>query len=350
LQAIIRTLFATLLALTAVCGCSDKKQVSSPYKVIDSGIWITPDPTGKVFWLDNDRAVFITYTTLKPGGNAQALTIWTPKTGKIEQPFQAIAIKCAQDGVIAFMAKNDTEERHLYRGTMDNLLDITYTDHPVWFDEYFDCNWIPMRSFKFPYFEKLKDDNWLEIVKKESGNRLEKGEMYYYEKRDKPPVKLPVYADTNGYYRIRYNTLRNAYFISPSQYYPDDAYYHSLWWLHRDGTFTEEPLPIPLSFVKPLPKPQPKGSGRGMFEFFPLKEGYLIDSGLGGTRSMTEVGSSGLYLMRHQKIEKILLGQVGAISISPDGCWALFSHTRNIQENYSKEPPYRTVKAINFCN
>lgn len=339
-----------LMFLLVLCGCPGKKEASSPYKVIDSGIWITPGPEGKVFWLDNDRAVFITYTSLKPGGDAKALTIWSPKTGKIEQPFQAASVKCVNDGVIAFGAYDESGTYHLYRGTLNSLTDITSKNRDLWFDEYFDCNWIPARAIsKPPYFYKLKDDNWLEIIKKESGNRLDKGEMRYYESREKPPVKLPLYADTNGYYRIRYNTLRNAYFISPSQYYPDDSYYHSLWWLHRDGTITEEPLPIPLSFVKPLPKPQPKGSGRGMFEFFPLKEGYMIDSGLGGVTTMTSVGSSGLYLLKDNKIEPVLLGQVGGVSISPDGCQAIFSYSKTLRERESKTMPYRTVRYINFC-
>lgn len=348
MQAIIRTLFAALLALTTVCGCSDKKQVSSPYKVIDSGIWIDPSPEGKVFWLDNERAVFVTYTSLRPGGGAKALTIWTPKTGKIEQPFFATAAYCAQDGIVSFGTLGENGKHQNYRGPLDGLQEDPPPDNST-FDSYFDCNWIPPRAIsKPPYFYKLKDDNWLEIIKSDRERSTERGEARYYENRNTPPVSLPIYADVTGKYEIRYNQLRDAYFISPAGYVPDDWYYHSLWWLQRDGTITEEPLPIPLSFVK-LIKDLPKGSWYGGMHFYPLRDGYLINSGIGGKRSMTDVGDMGLYLMKNGNIEKLLSGTNGSVNISPDGCWAVFNHARNHQEALSKTPPYNTVKAINLC-
>ncbi len=337
-----------LMFLLVLCGCPGKKEASSPYKVIDSGIWITPGPEGKVFWLDNDRAVFITYTSLKPGGDAKALTIWSPKTGKIEQPYLATAVYCAQNGIVSFGALDENGKHHNFRGPLDRLQEDPPPDNST-FDSYFDCNWIPARAIsKPPYFYKLKDDNWLEILKIAMAYPSERGVVRYYANKNSSPVQLPVYATTSGNHEIRYNQLRDAYFISPAGYVPDDPYYHSLWWLQRDGTITEEPLPIPLPFVTPV-KNSPKGKGIGMMTFYPLKEGYLINSGIGGKRSMTDVGDLGLYLMKSTKIEKLLSGTNGSVNISPDGCWAVFNYAKNHQEALSKTPPYNTVKAINFC-
>ncbi|TAN41564.1 MAG: hypothetical protein EPN22_15040 [Nitrospirae bacterium] len=102
-------------------------------------------------------------------------------------------------------------------------------------------------------------------------------------------------------------------------------------------------LPIPLPFVKPLPKSKSKGYGYGGLSFFPLRDDYLIHSNTG------RVSLRGLYLMKGQKVEKVLLGSIHGVSISPDGCKAAFVHARNTEEYLSQKKPYRTVKTINFC-
>lgn len=333
-----------------ICGCSKAEQ-SSPYKVVDSGAWVHfGGAQERTFWLDNDRVIFVSTSSLKPGSGPNMLTIWTPTTGKIGRSHRGEAIKCVQKGVVAFNSRDEAGKFHLYRGTLDKLQDISSSDRNLWFDEYFDCNWTERTPLVLPYFQKLKDDNWLEIISRESVEPFAYGEARYYESRGSTPVTLPVFADMEGNYKIKYNELRNAYFISPGKYYPDDAHYHSIWWLKRDGTVSEEPLPIPFSFVKSLPKTLPKGHSQGALTFFPLKNGYLIHSGLGGTKSMTDIGLEGLYLLAENKIGKVLLGAIHGISISPDGCSVAFVHAKNTQEYLSQTQPYRTVKSINFCN
>ena len=333
-----------MIIILILCGCS-KKEPTSSSNVVDSGIWI-PYGTAqqKTFWLDNERVVFVTTTSFKPGPGPDALTIWTPKTGKVEQPYQASVVWCVQDGVVSFSDRDKTTEKgHSYRGTLDNIQENPPPSQDVFFDEYFDCNWTPKTPLVSPYFKKLKGDNWLEIVRKEMVSPFDYGEARYWESRDKQAKDLPVFADVQGNYHIRYNELRDAYFISPSAYYPSDAHYHSLWWLKRDGTITEEPLPVPISFIglHPNKTKRPKGwDGLGGLEFFPLREGYLIKS---------NAGTSCLYLLNKQKIEKVLLGSIHGVSISPDGCQATFIHAKNTEEYLSQSKPYRTVKYINFC-
>jgi len=207
----------------------------------------------------------------------------------------------------------------------------------------FDCDWRPKGDGKIPLRIKLKDDNYLEITEARGGySKSEYGKSRYYERLELPPTPLPMYAYM-GDYNISFNQLRNAYFISPTQYFPNDPYYHSLWWLQRDGTIKEEPLPIPLPFVKPLPKSQSKGYIYGGISFFPLRDGYLIHSNTG------KINLRGLYFMKDQKVEKVFLGEIHGVSVSPDGCRTAFSHAKNTKEDLSQTKPYRTIKTINFC-
>ncbi|TAN41565.1 MAG: hypothetical protein EPN22_15045 [Nitrospirae bacterium] len=338
-KAIIRLLMLVILALFCV-GC-DRKGISAEFKVVDSGAWIGSSNFQQTWWLDNERVLFISNKALSPSAAPQMITIWNVKTGQIDFSHPSKAIICVQDGQVFFATKDEaTGKRKHYRGTLENPQEYPMPGPNMRIDDRFDCDWVPKFSRAVPYKIKLKGDNYLEITEERLGAPVfSSGKTRYYERLDMTPIPLPVYTDLSLPYSIRFNQLRNAYLISPAGYIPGDNR-HSMWWLSRDGQLTQ--VPFPKKIILPV-----QGGFTGGVR--PLREGFLILYNGGGTMSMTNTGARGLYRIKRDDMEKVLLGEIHGLSISPDGCRAAFSHARNTKEDLSLTKPYRTVKTINFC-
>jgi hypothetical protein len=268
------------------------------------------------------------------------MTIWNPDTGKVDFSHQLTNLFCVQDGQV-FFANDDTTpgKFRFYRGPIDNPQEYPPPSRDMWIDKYFSCDLRPrIDRSKVPYRIQLKDDNYLEITEARLGAPVHsQGKTRYYERPDLPPMPLPVYTDIGGSYVIRFNQLRNAYLISTGVYMPGDPYCHSMWWLSRDGHLTHVPLPEKVIWPS-----------QGGLDIFPLREGYLVQYN-GGKVSVTNPGARGLYLIKGDHMEKVLVGSISGVSISPNGCRAAFSYARNIKESLSRKKPYRTVRTINFC-
>jgi hypothetical protein len=331
-----------LLSFFVLPGC--QRQETSPYKVVDSRIWISPQGSDEhTFWIDNERVVFISNKTMAPAVGPEFMTVWSPDTGKVEFPTELKGLICVQDGQVFFTKKDvSTGATKHYRGPIDNPQEHPSPYKRVWIDRYFDCDFSQGSSrSKLPYTIKLKNDNYLEITEERICCPVQsQGKARYYERADLPPVQLPVYADLaslGNSYEIRFNQLRNAYLISPSGYVPGDSYYQSMWWLSRDGHLTQ--VLLPKKTIWPA---------QGRIDVYPLRDSYLVQY-TGGKWSVTNPGASGLYLIRGDQMEKILIGSIHGVSISPDGCRAAFAYARNAKEYLSRKKPHRTVRSINFC-
>lgn len=317
-----------------------QNEIAASFKRIDSGIWTYPGSSEKTYWLDNERVLMISNKTLAPtlSPEPKFMTIWNVKTGQINLSHELTTLFCAQDDIVFF----GHQGKH-YRGPLESPQEHIPPDKNVRMDEDFDCDWAPMfNRANVPYKIKLKNNNYLEILKESTLTKELKpslGESRYYESLVSPPVPLPVHVDLFGPYSIRFNQLRNAYFISPGMYAPKDSYYDSMWWLQRDGKLTHEPFP----------KNHPLRSQGGL-RIHPLRDGYLVDYSGGGTNSMTNTGARGLYLIQGDNMQKILLGAIHAVSVSPDGCRTAFSYAKNTKEDVSRTKPYRTMQSINFCD
>jgi hypothetical protein len=305
-------------------------------------MWTSDGGGGKAWWLDNERILFPSNEKLVPGGGPAKMMVWNLSTGRVD-PTPLTSVICAREGQVFFGRRdNSTNKVTYYRGPLENPREYPPPGPDMRLDDRFDCGWAPKFSrASVPYRIKLKDANYLEILKDEFLGEnfiVNHGQVRYYEKLDLPPKLLAIYADLAGRYDIHFNQLQNAYFISPNQYFPDDPYYNSMWWLKRNGDLTEIPLPKNLPWLL-----------RGGLDIYPLRVGYVAIYQGGGTRSMKDAGSRGLYLIKGDACEIVLLGSIHGISVSPDGCKAAFSYARNTEEYFSQKNPYRTVKTINFC-
>lgn len=327
-----------LLVFCVFSGC--QRQEATPYKVVDSGIWPSTSDFQRTFWLDNERVVFISKKTLSPGPGPDIITSWNPITGKVEFFHQLDGFVCTCDGQVLFWVRDTSTGKarfRYYRGPVGNVQEYPPPGLNMRIDDRFDCGWVPGSDRKIPYRITLKGDNYIEITK-ESNIADRSRESCYYEKPGLSPTPLPVHVDiAAAHYAIRFNQLRNTYFISPALYMPGDPYYQSMWWLSRDGHLTH--VPFPKKIIWP---------SQGSTDIYPLRDGYLAFYN-GGKMSATDPGPRGLYLIKGDHMEKVLLGSIHGVSISPDGCRAAFSHARNIKEDLSRTKPYLTVKTINFC-
>ncbi|MBU2591191.1 MAG: hypothetical protein KKC21_04135 [Nitrospinae bacterium] len=340
----LHTLFfaVTLLILSTfiLLGCEKQEKVS-PYKLIDSGIWSYNE---KTFWLDNERVLTLSNRDLRAYDfkAPNVLTIWNIKTGEISFSHEATGILCVKDGEVLFAAKKvggKIDEKAHYRGPIENPEEYHAQRKNVQMDYWFDCGWVPRETFgtaplKFPFMRKLRGDNYLQYVEKRGKDS--EGKMLYHKTKKFPGVYVPFYIDP--YYKINFILRENAYFVSPDQYLPEMPYYHSVWWVKEDGKITGERILNKSSFP-----------ARGVLSVFPLKNNYLAHYGGGGIQANSFPKAAGLYLIKESEIEKVLVGAIGGVSVSPDGCMAAFSHAESYKQVNSRTKPHRTVKLINFC-
>lgn len=339
---ILISLFLFLL-LALNFGCN-RQESPLLFQIVDSEVWCSNTAGGeKTYWLDNDRVLFLSSREYSPNGSASALTVWNPASGQVKSFHGVSNLICSEGGTIFFASRDDASAiPQFYRGPLENLVEHPPLSSGLVWDRNFECDWAtPGSRAKVPFLIKLKGENFLEVLEYETyslKSGIQHGEVQYYERLNSPSVPLPIYAEPAGNYTIEFNRSRNAYFIGPRQYYPDDPYYHSVWWLERDGTLTKEPFLPKMSWT----------SGASL-RVYPLKDGYLVHY-QGGKATMTSTGPMGLYLMQGEKVDPVLLGMVAGVSVSPDGCNAAFVHARTIKEYLSCDKPHRTVKAINFCN
>jgi len=324
-----------LLILCAVIFPGCQKENISPYKVVDSGIWTYPEGLEKTFWLDNERALFISSKNLLPEKSPKFIKIWNTKTGQVDSSHEVTHLLCVQDGQVFFAAKDEaTGKRTHYRGPLDNPKEYPAPGPNMWLDDRFDCGWVPTATWRtypdrFPYMRKLRGENYLKAV--DPKTKTSKGKSVYYPLLNSKGKEMPLYFSL---YSISYSEFLDAYVVDKGMYDPANPEMRSFWILGRDGSLKE--VPFPHAMLK------------GRLTIYPLKHGYLADYN-SGKYTNTDPGDRGLWLMDGDKALRLIVGAIHGISVSPDGCHVAFIHARNSKEYFSQTKPYRTVKTINFC-
>ncbi|WP_156919633.1 hypothetical protein [Syntrophorhabdus aromaticivorans] len=271
-----------LMALMVVMlSCSGKSENTSPFKVIDSGMWTLDDPW-PTWWPDKDRVIFRSNDNFQYGVGPFKIHVWNTATGQLAST-NVDRVRCAREGQVLYEEKDETTGKTTYyRGPIENARKYPNpdgsnsrlaADHSIWIDTNFDCAWAP-KNMLSPY----------------------------------PP------GDRKGPYKYK---LRSSFFI-----------------LERNSSFKEVTYPRALL--------------QGRVTIHPVKPGYLVEYN-SGRYTETDPGDRGLYLIRGEKVDRLIVGSVHEVSISPDGCKAAFIHARNTKEYFSRTKPCRTIKLINFC-
>ncbi len=270
------------------------------------------------------------------------LTVWNPNSGKVDFYHQAFGFQCVRKGEVLFWENSGPNwkapkwEATIYRGTVENPQEHPAPGPDMQIDSSFDCDWVPGENFgrvpiKAPYQYKLKGKNHIKFVELPSNSSP--GKMIYHEKPGAKGMLLPFYLSLA--YHISYSDFLDAYVIvgDKCSVYPK-ADTRSFWILERDGNLKSVPYPQSIQ--------------KGYVErIYPLKRGYLAR--YSQENKGTHHVDRGLQFIENEKSVRLITGDIGSVSVSPDGCKAAFIHANNIKEYFSQTKPYRTVKVIDCC-
>lgn len=344
-----------LAGIFLLAGCGKQSVGSpipdSPYKVIDTGYWNAEvNPLAEPLWLDNERIIFTSTESLTPGKRPYSVKVWNIKTGKIVS-MDLESVRCVRDGQVVYMKKGTSNNSWIYyRGPLENAKEHPAPGPDMKMDEVFDCDWVPMENYNdkpLPHRFKLHGENYVEILEartrlfehekqprdrkreKETGDLGTKGKFIYHHNANDPGRAMPPHS-WDG---ITYSEYLDAYAVGMNYYDPREPETRSFWILQRNGDLKE------ITY--------PKTTLEGRNALFPVKPGYLVH--YNGGPLTEEKDTRGLYLIQGEQVQRLIIGVVHHVSISPDGCKAAFIQASNVKEDISTQKPYRTVKLINFC-
>jgi hypothetical protein len=325
------------LSLPLLAGC-DRPTEESPFKVIDTGFWVSPTSNEQTWWLDNDRILFPSGKDLIPNRLPNKIKVWSLSTGQLVSS-DLDSVTCVREGQVFYGVKNGSANKMatFFRGPFENAKEHPNPDgsdsmhpenHSMRLDSTFDCDWVPKDppSIGGPYRFKLRGENYLNVL--EPRTQSSKGKAIYHVSPDDPGREVPFYGFT-------YSEFLDAYVVDKGIFDPVKPETSSFWILERNGDLKEVPYPKTLL--------------HGRVTMYPVKQGYLVEYNSGRTTE-TDPGDRGLYLINGEKVQRLIVGSIHGISISPDGCKVAFVHARNTKEYFSRVKPYRTLKVIDFCS
>jgi hypothetical protein len=153
-------------------------------------------------------------------------------------------------------------------------------------------------------------------------------------------IELPLrQRETRGF---DWQPFKRAYFIF--------ADYFRLVPRHPDGGFNVRPwpegLPMPVWWLYP----------GGRVDEIKLPAGHWLQSrvvptavGYATINTYFTIGQAGVYLIRGEKVQRILDGFVEQQAISPDGCRLAVHHDPKPLETYARKYQLITLKVIELC-
>ena len=101
-----------LLLILCVTGCEAQREASiSPYPVMDSGMTASTDYADKIYWMDNDRVIFVSYgpkpkTVEENKKRKPAIYIWDTRNNKVEKYANGSHL-CYHNGYIRYAFYGD---------------------------------------------------------------------------------------------------------------------------------------------------------------------------------------------------------------------------------------------------
>lgn len=312
---------------------------NSPYPILDSGVWADWFNSPRMYWLDNQRVIFLGTETKGKPRNRQGLQIqiWEILNNKVI-PYANIngGLISYNDGEIAYLYGKDSDGNNVFKcGKLSNEKTFTLVKNSK---KYFDSDNCQIRSREDELGWKerrtirplLKQHGYLDYGPRDVNRALgAKGDpIQYYRIGHKKPVLLPI--TNEGIRDADYYPYKGAYFIHAFTSNRDT------WWLYPDGRMEEIKYPA-------LPKLLASG------KFFPVRIGFFISRGSGKIDPGKDPGDAGGYLLRNTGIFKLISGYIVAEVVSPDGCKVAFVNYPYLDATRLDDSARVTLKAINFC-
>ena len=339
-----------LLGLTISPPLASGSESTVPYPILDSGVWATNNWSGDVYWLDNERVLFLGGEHGKSVSREhEALLIFDTTKNSVTIQKQNISSLCYRNGVVLLGQKVDQPaggpwKYKFFRGPLGN-------EQPHEKESKDSLDPLNCRAVKHNAgYDRGHAGRYL----LEGHGHLDFGDKHAISRMN-PPVVFFKETDSKGMALsfgvrqielIEYYVFKNAYFLygwffdastgvvtSP---WPKTAP-HPVWWLTPEGTVTEVMIP-----------PGVWNAG-GSVQFTPTQKGVLVTYH-GGAKSDRDPGTQGVYLIQDNELaQKLIGGLVIRVGVSPDGCKVAFSHAPNAEADRPDRKNRRTLKMIDLC-
>jgi hypothetical protein len=316
-------------------------QKNSPYPVLDSGVWADWLNSPNMYWLDDQRLIFLgTETKDKPINREKLqIQIWDISNNKVT-PYASTngGIIGYNDGVIAYLYGKDSSGNNVFKcGKLNNEKVFTLVRKSKTYFDSINCRIQnseeePGRKERRTIRPLLKQHGYLDYGPRDAVRPLaKKGDpILFYPAGKKEPVSLPITNETTVIRMFDYYMFKDAYFVHHFTGYQD------AWWMYPNGQ-TER-----VTFSE-LPKLLSQG------KFFPIRNGFFVSRGSGKIDPGKDPGDAGGYLLRDTRILELISGYLRAEAVSPDGCKIAFVNYPYIDATRLDDPARVALKAINFC-
>jgi hypothetical protein len=346
-------LVLTFLVVAISPQMAARAETTPPYLIVDSGVWATKSFPGDVYWLDNERVLFLGSEDGKPVAKEhEALNVWDTAKNAVTLQKRNISSLCYQNGVVLLGQKIDNPaggpwKYRFFRGPLGNEQPQKKESKDRL--DYLNCRIVE----KSPGQDQGHTGRYL----LDGHGYLDYGETRSSDLRANPPVVLVKEDASKGIVlpfgkrqveSLEFYPFKGAYFVYGAFLDPStrivkhpwpNTVPHPLWWVMPEGTVSEVLIP-----------PGVWNSG-GSLQFTPTVKG-VVATYHGGTKSDRDPGTQGLYLIRENEVARtIIRGFVARVGVSPDGCRVAFSHAANYEaDRRPSGKNRRTLKMMNLCS
>jgi len=326
---------------------------ASPYPIVDSGVWATNSFPGDVYWLDNERVLFLGSKADKPVPKEHmSLLVWDTVQQSVTTQKQNIASLCYRNGIVLLGQKIDNPaggpwKYRFFRGPLGNEQPQKKEDKDLL--DHLNCRIVEHKTGhdkRPPGRYLLEGHGYLGHGGKQPPNQLANLPAVYFKGEGSEGVLLPF--GVRQVESIEYYDFKRAYFLYGSfldaargvvtSPWPRDRP-HPMWWLTPEGSVTRIEIP-----------PGEWNAG-GSVRFNPTQKGVVVTYH-GGFKSYTNPGTQGLYLIREDGgAIKLISGFAIRVGVSPNGCRIAFSHAPNLEaDRHPDDKNRRTLKMIDLCS
>ena len=340
-------LFWTLLASPQLAACAG---VQPSYPIQDTGLHADRS-RHELVWLDNHRLRFYGYRAAEPQGPefhgvprliGADYYIWDTDANRVvaDPSLEGAMRVCVQGEVLTFLRKSPTDPSKRLVVTREKGQEtVTPLVNPEWFNR-FSCRYYDQKPewdhghLSLPLLDEHGSLFWNGGI---SGRNTP---IVFYPSRDTKGAALPISTREAWPGLTRYVPFQHAYLLwgysyidkktgTEFPYIPPDRS-QTVWWLAPDGQVTEQAIPM-RSWMRKQ-------------EYYAIRDGLFVAS-----RGITDLGNPGVaggYILKPGTEQKLIIGLLEDISVSPDGCQVAFLH-----DPYTAEPFYKRfyVKIINVC-
>lgn len=348
----ILTLIVVLVLLVVSPKVTACGEPTPPYPIVDSGVWATNSYPGDVYWLDNERVLFLGSEHGKPVSKEhEAVMVWDTAKNYVTVQKRNISSLCYRNGVVLLGQKIENPaggpwKYRFFRGPLGDEQPYKTTSEDSL--DLLNCRAVKNnaghdRGHAGRYL--LVGHGYLDLGEKYASPRMNPP-VVFFTKTDSEGLALPF--GVRQVEHIEYFDFKAAYFLYGWFFDPSSGVVkspwpnslpHPAWWLTPEGTVTEVMIPPGL------------WNAGGAVQFTPTQKGMLVRYH-GGFKSYTNPGTQGLYLLREDGgAKRLISGSASGVGVSPNGCRVAFSHAPNLEaDRHPDDKNRRTLKMVDLCS